>query len=241
MTRSTRKKDYIIEQIANQFEDTYFWPRQLGEALSCMNRYNDTGHQFAGIDYSLKTPTGRILNIDSKVKYKGCLNKVMETPCFEMTIRNAADDVQDGWFAADGMKTDYYEIICLSCTTDDDRKLSAFEQITGIDILWVQKNELIKYVEQYTSIEDLKYDAKILRECFDQGESYDIFDQLIYDGRPKTRMRYKHQKFHMTYSPTIEEQPVNLIVYRDALLKLKGTRHWIVTKDYVKNEIHEVK
>lgn len=241
MSYSTRKRDYIIEQIANQFEDTYFWPRQLGEAISCMNRYTDTEHQFVGIDYSLKTPTGRILNIDSKVKYKGCLNKVMQTPCFEMTIRNAADDIQDGWFVADGMKTDYYEIVCLSCTTNDDTKLSAFDQLTGIDILWVQKNELIKYIQQYTSIEDLKRDAKTLRECFDRGESYDIFDQLIYDGRPKTRMRYKHQKFHMTYSPTIEEQPVNLIVYRDALLKLKGTRHWIVTKDYVKNEIHEVK
>lgn len=44
MTYSTRKKDYIIEQIANKFEDTYFWPRQLGEALSCMTRYDDTEH-----------------------------------------------------------------------------------------------------------------------------------------------------------------------------------------------------
>ena len=236
MRSRTRKKDYVIEQIANKFEDMYCWPRQLGEALSCMTRYDDTTHQFAGIDYSLYTPKG-LVNIDSKVKYKNCLNQVLQTPGFEMSIRNAADDIQDGWLVADGMKTDYYEIIGLSCTTNDHNKLSAFEQLTGIDILLVKKDELFKYIEQYTPIEQLKQDAKTLRESFDRGESYDLINQFIYGKRPKSRMFYKHRKFHLAYSPTLDEQPVNLVVYRDALQNLKGARHWTVTKDYVKNEI----
>lgn len=154
-----------------------------------------------------------------------------------MSYRNKVNDIQDGWLVADGMQTDYYELIGLSCTTNDHNKLSAFEQITGIDILWVEKNELLKYIEQYTPIEQLKRDAKTLRECFDRGESYDIMDQFIYDGRPKSRMFYKHRKFHLTYSPTLEEKPVNLVVYRDALEALKGTCHWQVAKNYVKNMI----
>lgn len=142
---------------------------------------------------------------------------------------------------ADGSKTAYYEIIGLSCTTDDHTKLSAFEQITGIDILWVNKKTLLDYIQQYTPIEQLKEDAKMLREWYDRGESYDVIDILINgNDKPKTRKQYAHRKFHLTYSPTLKEQPVNLVVYRDALEKLEHARRWTVTKDYVKNEIRSV-
>ena len=78
----------------------------------------------------------------------------------------------------------------------------------------------------------------MLREYYDRGESYDVIDILINgDDRPKTRKHYKHGKFHMTYSPTLDEQPVNLVVYRDILESLPNTKHFIVTKDYIKNAI----
>lgn len=203
-----------------------------------MTRYDDTAHQFAGVDYSLNTSKG-ILNFDTKAKYYKCLNEVLQTPGFEMSIKNSAGNIQDGWLVADGSQTTYYDIIGLSCTTDDHTKLSAFEQITGIDILWVHKKTLLDYIEQYTSIEQLKYDAKMLRECYDRGESYDIIDIVINgDNTPKTRKYYTHRKFHLTYSPALEEQPVNLVVYRDVLQSLEHARHWTVTKNYVKNEIN---
>lgn len=41
---STRSKDYQIEKMVNEFEDKYFWPRKLGENLSCLTRYEDTYH-----------------------------------------------------------------------------------------------------------------------------------------------------------------------------------------------------
>lgn len=240
MMQSTRNKDYLIEQITNEFADKYFWPRQLGSFLSCLQRYDDTEHQFAGVDYSLASSKG-ILNFDSKVKYYGCLNKVLEVPGFEMSFKNNSGRIQDGWLVADGNQTDYYEIVCLSCTTNDHTKLSAFEQICAIDILWVKKSELISYIEQYDSIEHLKQDTKILRECYDRGESYDIIGQMIYNMGAKDYKRYPHKKFHLKYSPRLKEQPVNLVVYRDALESLAHTRHFVVTKEFVKNVFAPVK
>lgn len=240
MNYSTRKRDYIIEQIANQFEDTYFWPRQLGAALSCMTRYDDKEHQFAGIDFTLTSSKGTI-NFDSKVKYYNCLNEVLQTPGFEMSFKNSISNIQDGWLVADGNQTDYYEIIGLSCTTNNAECLSSVDQITGMDILWLNKKELVSYIEQYSTLEELKQDAKTLRECFDVGQCYDIIDQLIYNRGPKDYMRYSHQKFHLKYSHTLKEQPVNLVMYRNALEALRGTRHFVVTRDWVKNEVQPSK
>ena len=113
--------------------------------LSCMRRHEDTAHQFAGVDFTLATAKGT-LSFDSKVKYYDCLNEVLQTPGFEMSFKNSIGCIQDGWLVADNSSTDYYEIIGLSCTTNDHTKLSAFEQLTGIDILWVSKKSLMDYV-----------------------------------------------------------------------------------------------
>lgn len=159
-----------------------------------------------------------------------------------MSFKNAIGNVQDGWLVAKGSDTDFYELIGLSCTVNQHTQLSAVEQITGIDILWVSKKDLYEYVQQYTSFEDIKADAKTLRECYDRGENNDIIEVLINNNtKPNERKKYPHRKFHLTYSPKLKEQPVNLVMYRDALEALTHTRHFVVTKDYVKNTIREVK
>ena len=238
---STRKFDYIIERITNEFEDKYFWPRKLGTSLSCMQRYDDTAHQFAGIDYTLKG-----IKFDTKVKYYRCLNQVLDCPGFEVSFKNKANDIQDGWLVASNNETDFYEIVCLSCMTNDYTQLSASSQITGVDILFVKKNELIDYINSYTPIETLKEDARQLRHRYDNGEmEIDFVDSLLlpefrtpdmYHKIPDA-IYYTHRKFHLKYSHKLDEQPINVVVYRDGLLSLKSTKNFEATRNYVKNII----
>lgn len=122
MAYSTRQMDYKIEQITNEFEDKYFWPRKLGDKLSCLTRYTDKAHQFAGVDFTLKD-----VAFDEKVKYYGCLNKVQEMPGFEVSFRNSIGDIQDGWLVASNLSTQYYSIVGLSATTNDIYALSSSE------------------------------------------------------------------------------------------------------------------
>ena len=245
---STRNRDYLVEQFANEFEDTYFWPRQLGQQLSCMVRHQDKEHQFAGIDFSLTTSRGS-LNFDSKVKYYKCLNRVCTNPGFEVSFRNGIGKIQDGWLVDDGKRTSYYELISLSCTVQDDRLLSSSTQISAMDILWVKKQELMEFIQQHTSIDTIKADAFKLRADGDNYESKEYMDWLnglempmlsSRDPEGKYRKVYSHKKFHLTYSSRLKEQPVNLVISRSVLESLKSTRHFVVTHDFVKNAIRSV-
>lgn len=244
---STRKRDYFIEQIANEFADKYFWPRQLGQQLSCMVRHQDERHQFAGIDFSLNTTTGT-LTFDSKVKYKGCLNQVYPYPGLEVSQRNSIGRIQDGWLVDKGTQTSYYEIISLSCTVNDDRLLSSSTQISAIDILWVRKSELLDFINSYTPIKTIKADAAQLRKDGDLYESKEYEDWWVNgllmpsfrNSKGQYSKHYSHNKFKLTYSSHFKEQPVNLVISRDVLESLKGSRRFTVTKDYVKNAIRNV-
>lgn len=246
---STRSRDYFIEQIANEFEDKYFWSRQLGANISCMTRYEDIEHQFAGIDFSLASSKGT-LNFDSKVKYYGCLNKVCANPGFEVAFRNGIGKIQNGWLVEDGKHTTYYELLSLSCTVDDDRLLSSSSQISAMDILWVKKDELIDFIKQHTSIQTIKADVAELRADGDNYESREYMDWLNALGMPMLsskdpkglyRKVYDHKRFHLTYSSRLKEQPVNLVISRTTLESLPSTRHFVVTKDFVKNAISPCK
>lgn len=235
MSFTTRSKDYIVERITNQFEDAYFWPRKLGENMSCLVRYEDKYHQFGGVDFSLKG-----INFDEKVKYYRCLNQVQKWPGFEVQQKNAIGNIQDGWLVANGLSTDWYSIIGLSTTVSSESELYLSSQITGIDILWVNKKELLSYITAYESIDEIKANADSLRQDGDYRESGSEFlmslplpeAQKTIDGR--YRHTYIHGMFQLTYSSRIKEQPINLVISRTTLERLPSSRHFVATKDYVK-------
>ena len=72
------------------------------------------------------------------------------------------------------------------------------------------------------TIGQLKADAQQLRDNAWMAMS---------DG--KSRKRYKHNKYWLTYSNSLEEQPVNLVTTRENLLKLPHTKHLIITREKV--------
>ena len=172
------------------------------------------------------------------------MNGVCDIPGFEVSFKNKAGYVQDGWLFADNISTDYYSIVSLSATTNDIYALSSSEQITGIDILWIYKKELMSFITQHMSIEQIKADAQELRADSDAKEidAYDIFTTFPIPSMRKRadgkyRQRYEHDKFWLTYSSHLQEQPMNLVIPRATLLKFKAKRHFVVTKDYIKDNI----
>ena len=104
--------------MAAEFLDKNFYPMFKDKAK--VVRHTDTYHQFGGVDVSINNT-----NFDEKCKYQGLLNKVLATPGFECSMKNKANNIQDGWFLNSGLSTDYYAFISLSCNVDDDRRLSS--------------------------------------------------------------------------------------------------------------------
>ena len=234
MTTTRQQKwnrDTEIEQMAAQFLDKYFYPRI--NPKHPITRYTDKWHQIGGIDVSINN-----INFDEKCKYQGLLNKVLATPGFECSMLNKAYQVQDGWFLNDNLSTDFYAIISLSCTVDDDRQLSSSSQISAADVLWVYKKDVIDYVTSFEghdgkiTLEQLKRDAQQLRFTGDNNIT-DAFGNRAVDSRGRARFKYPHKKYWLTYSTKKEEKPINLVLLRDDLEKLPHTRHFIVTKEKV--------
>ena len=225
-------RDTEIEQMAAQFLDKYFYPRI--NPKHTITRYTDKYHQVGGIDVSINN-----INFDEKCKYQGLLNKVLATPGFECSMLNKAYQIQDGWFLNDNLSTDFYAIISLSCTVDDDRQLSSSNQISAADVLWVYKKDVIDYVTSFEghdgeiTLEQLKRDAQQLRFNGDNNVT-DAFGNRAVDSKGRARFKYPHKKYWLTYSTTKEEKPINLVLLRDDLEKLPHTRHFIVTKEEVR-------
>lgn len=218
-------RDQQIETITSEFLDTYFYSKFK---TADIQRYSDTYHQFGGIDVSINNT-----NFDEKVKVYGCLNDVQQYIAFECSIKNKGGYISDGWFQNDSLLTDYYSIIGLSANTSDINQLSSSAQISAADVLWVKKQDVIDFInDNNLSKEQLKQDAVEIRDRGNNNKT-DIFGNTALDKSGKCRTRYNHKNFWLTYSTKMKEQPVNLVIPREHLLKLHHSTHFIVTKDKV--------
>lgn len=232
MTRTEQwNRDTAIEQMAAEFLDKNFYPIFKDKAV--VTRYTDLYHQVGGIDVSINKT-----NFDEKCKYQGLINKVLATPSFECSMNNKANQIQYGWFLNTDLSTDYYAIISLSCTVDDDRLLSSSSQISAADVLWVKKQDVIDFITSFDgyygkiTIDQLKKDIQQLRFDGDNNVT-DIFGKHTVDSKGRARFKYPHKKYWLTYSTKKKEKPINLVMLRDDLEKLPHTRHFIVTKEKV--------
>lgn len=96
-------------------------------------------------------------------------------------------------------------------------------QITGADVLLNTKKSVRDYVETYTPFPELMRDAEELRDCWDSVSRYE-------------RKKYAHGKFWLTYSPTLDGRPVNVVIPRDALEKLPGAARFVCGVDRIERK-----
>lgn len=207
--------DKLIEENIANFTDTYFWSKFKVQA----KRVEDKQMQYAGVDVQLSN-----INFDEKAKTRGCLNDVCQCPSFELEMTTRGGTRREGWFFS-ALSTDYYSFVGVSADTDVENDLSADGHIQAVDILWVKKKDLCNLIEENMTIQDLKNDVAELQDedCLDTSLSYSS----------KARKRYKHGKFWITWSKSLREQPVNLVVPRATLEKLPHSRHFVVTRERI--------
>ena len=98
--------------------------------------------------------------------------------------------------------------------------MSSSTAISACDVLWVAKKDVVDYVQQTTSLNDLYNDAKELR-----NESKSL-------GVSKNRKYYKN--FWLTHSNSLFEKPVNLVMKRNTLETFKNSKHFYITKNELK-------
>ena len=79
----------------------------------------------------------------------------------------------------------------------------------------------------------MKKDIQQLRFDGDNNVT-DIFGYHAVDSKGRARFKYPHKKYWLTYSTTLEEKPINLVMHRDEIEKFPHTRHFIVTKEEVR-------
>lgn len=88
-------------------------------------------------------------------------------------------------------------------------------------MLWVKKQDVVDYVQQHIDLSALQEDAKELRLEGDEKNLY------------KHRKRYKGTDFWLTYSRSLFEKPINLVMQRSTLEKLKNSKHFFITKNKI--------
>ena len=216
MTREEKRKvDNLIEQNIANFLDENFWSKfPYG-----YKRQTDKQYQFAGIDVTLAGKSDLSVHFDEKAKIYGCLNSVLQYPSFEVSFINRAYEIRTGWFCQN-LSTDYYAYIGVYASTNEINDLSCNNVISACDMLWVKKQDVIDNVQEITTLSDLQYDAQILRT---ESELLNV---------QKNRKRY-NSNFWLTYSGQLYEKPVNLVMQRNTIEKLKNTKHFFITKNKI--------
>lgn len=203
---TTRSKDNIIEREVAKFMDQYLWQKLAKSKQTKASRVSSFDLQVKGVDVKLGN-----MCIDEKCKFHGLLNKILQYPSFEVSFRNRAGDIQDGWFVKEDSITTHYAFIAVFADTDDEYNIS-FDNIQKLNVLLLKKEEVIGMVE-----DDIKADAESLRDIMlEERQSYD------------------HRKYWLKMSSKLYEQPINLVTTRKQLLSLPSTREIEVTRTSVK-------
>ena len=219
MTRDQKRKlDNLIEKNISDFLDENFWSKFKYGFI----RQTEKKYQFAGIDVTLITKNSLSVHFDEKAKVYGVLNQVLPYPSFEVSFINRANQIQPGWFCQKNLSTDYYSFIGVY-TVDENNDINCLSSSTAIsacDMLCCKKQEVIDFVKQTTSLNDLWNDANALR-----NESKSL-------GVSKNRKYYKN--FWITHSNRLFESPVNLVTKRSTLENFENSKHFYITKREIK-------
>ena len=212
--KNQKEQDKSIEEVISDYTQRYFWNDRNA------TRITDKQMQYQGIDYQITGKSGRIINIDEKAKYKGALNQIFKFPSVEMSFTNRLGLVQDGWFASDKTKTDYYAFLAIYTSASEPKDIT-FDNINKVNMLLVSKKDILDMV-----VNDIRHDAKALRDYCDlqiEANEKDI----------NNRKRYSHGRYWLTYSYFLNEKPVNLVIPRHELEELPRSIQFDITKDSV--------
>lgn len=209
MKESTRKYDKRCETIVSQFLDMYFYALYDDHS----ERVFDRELQIKGADVIVNDTTV----IDEKVKLYP-LNEFIKCLAFELQFKNKNGMLYDGWFVNKDSITTHYNIIT-AFLYEGKKVLETIDDIEYLNLLFISKDELRKYIFSNVKNGGLERDVKMLREKDKHA-----------DANGKIRRIYGHGKFWLTKSTRLVEEPINISVPRENLCKLKYSAEFCVTR-----------
>lgn len=204
------------------------------------NECIDNQMQLKGVDF-LYSP----LKEDGKEKQGYCDVKSicctkLDTFCFE--LQGKEDTNQIGWFLNDELLTDSYLLTYHNIYGGkNDYKTDKYnfnkDTVKETEAYWIKKKTLRRELEKRMKIswddviKTIKEDAKSRKQ--DRSLTY----YLKKDGSLEFITSYKHSKnkkegkapiFYFSYSVTLTERPINVVVSRD-FLSLIATKYWHIS------------
>jgi len=206
---STRKYDQVCEAIISRYLDTYFYA--LYDEKS--ERVYDKELQVSGADVVVDGKTF----IDEKVKLYP-MNEYIRSLAFEMQFRARDGKFVDGWFVKENSVTTHYNIVTAFLYGKKER-LEDIDDIEYLNLLFVSKESLRKFIFSATPLWRLKADMEGLRNR-----------AVGADRKGKMRKKYAHGKFWLTKSTSLYEEPINISVPRETLSGLRNTTEFCVTR-----------
>lgn len=201
MASQKAKNDFSLERKIGDFVFENFWSK-----LGAKERVNDKWLQIKGVDVKVGD-----WNVDEKVKYydgkRGFMTELLRFPSFEISFVNQSGSLQKGWFVNPENITTHYAFIQPFSIQSDPKKFT-IRDLTKVNLLLVKKADM----DVFKKAHDLELESQELRESFKFTN--------------ERRKRFPGLNYWLTYTPTFNEQPVNLVVPRDVLKALPNTREF---------------
>lgn len=194
-----RASDEKREQIVNRFLLDNFFKRFDKSAQLVF----DTQRQTSGVDVIFKG-----LNVDIKAQ-TNYINNPTDTYCLEVSTLNRKGYPITGWFLNDDLVTDYYTFAWVTKADTDDK--GNLLKVNEVEVIFVSKQSLRKFVKLYASCDEMLSTAELMR---------------------KTGTRHKQlggcSGVHYTMSDKLIEKPVVLVIPK-SILHSVALKHCIVT------------
>lgn len=230
MAESRRAADMKAEKALSQYMDRCFYER-LCEKIpnASFDRKTDAKTQLEGVDIEL-TIDGTKYFIDEKASLYYS-NTMLPTFAFEIDSlqRNHPAPIP-GWFVNKDLKTTHYLLIWpnVKCIRPEDQPNAPWQRVavgklldsdfTIVEALLIKKSDLLAALNQRgLSVGKLQEDAASLRRS-------------MAGANERMDKRYPEANLWLTYSGTIKEQPLNLVINKE-FLKPLATGIWLISED----------
>lgn len=242
----TYDKDFKKNEIVAAWLDKYFYS-EVKKYKNQFIRYDDRPSQDRGIDTVVITNTGKKYIIDEKSStYHTVVNddfsKRLDTFAFEIGYIHGG--YKPGW----AVRTDKYQdtnFYLINWLRTKQRNIKSIADIEAVYSCLIEKKEIHELIVQI--MQEVSNELKIFFEISDLNTSsqviYDYLTQLRFPNpllKDRTTI-FNGQKvtYRFSYSPNLEEKPLNILLYRNAskkwnghqeeFLKMISTRQYLTT------------
>lgn len=234
---SLRNQDSRSEKLVHEFLKKYLYSSLASKNNIQYIDENNKARQLMGIDFYLKQ--NQIIKTYDEKAASHYSEKPIPTFAFELSFLNNNQE-RKGWFVNSNLLTDYYTIIWPKSVS---KNIETINDIENAYTLFIDKAKLKEEIAKTYRLDDERLWSinEVIRRFIknkteEQGceriffkldeSSYDYITQ-IKDMKEKSKL-----DLYFCYTSTLEEKPVNLIIYRNYFQKIAKYGYYVDTNGY---------